>query len=330
MKRFGYKFVIALFSLLIFVTAAWALELTALSFNVNGSSTEHRQQNDDWVLELYSIIEQSNAHIVLLQEVAIPLQKRYDTAYFKTAQKNNVLDTLCSLLGDGWQYCSSANYGIRKSITVGDEIYREGNMTQNNAILYNSSLLHADDWAERLGFTTFSGDYLFDKNTVQVIAFSPVETSAESKTVLVMNVHLPYNNKEHQARDVQTVESLYARYKVRYPILIGGDFNIHRKDLVTRNFDFVDGSDSWYYDRNFGLKTTLSRSKEDCFKLANDYDHFVYNARLVVRGKTELLFSHTRSDYYTSVQLGTCVYTSSKEFSQKISDHAPIVIHFTL
>ncbi|MBQ4378252.1 MAG: hypothetical protein II821_03535 [Treponema sp.] len=127
----------------------------------------------------------------------------------------------------------------RTSSQVGEMICEAGTNGQNNAIFYNSEKLELINLAEDTGFSDFGGDtknparnFLFDKNTCQVVKFT--HKSSENKTpseFIAVNVHLPYTDKAHRARDVSTLERLYARYKQKYPVIIAGDFNYYRKEI---------------------------------------------------------------------------------------------------
>ena len=289
----------------------FAEQFVLLSFNINGAAKTPRAENAQWLADICHIIQQSKADIVFLQEVCIELDSVPHTTLFKKARMHNVLDVCVELLGkDEWAYFSTANYGLRKTVTVQEQAYTMGDKTQNNAILYRADKLDAQDLSDELGFTSFSGTYLFDKNTVQVVQFCVRGT--DTKPALVgINAHLPYNNAEHRERDVRTLQRLYARYKLRFGVVLTGDLNMHRAELTDKNFDIVDGDERWYVDRHFGLKTTVGTSDTE-FRFANDYDHFLYNAKLHV---TEQMH-----------RFDTVPYATSSEFREHISDHIPIVL----
>ncbi|MBE6344747.1 MAG: hypothetical protein E7063_03530 [Spirochaetaceae bacterium] len=301
-----------------------AEEITILSFNIKGTSTSNRQGNTEWLNDICNIISNSQADIVLLQEVCIELEKIPETKVFKRGKKDNLLDDMVKILGcENWCHLSTADYGLRANVSVNGIEYSSGDKTQNNAILYNSAKVQAFDYAEILGFSNFDGNFLFNKNTVQFIEFSLV--NQEETKFFVVNVHLPYNNLEKRFHDLETLESLFAKYKHYNGVIIGGDFNLHRSELTGRNFDYVDGHDSWYYDKNFGLKTTVGKS-EDGFSLVNDYDHFVYSSKINVKSKMRRCFSLSNQDFYKQVVIGEKTYTNSAEFNNKVSDHCPIIM----
>lgn len=321
MRRLICFFCAILFSALLF-----AERIVLLSFNINGAAKSHRAENAQWVADICHIIEQSGADIVFLQEVCVELDAVPGTNVFKKARSHTLLDDFTETLGKGeWSYFSTADYGLRKTLTVNEQEYIMGDKTQNNAILYRSDKLDAHDFAQELGFTSFSGDYLFDKNTVQVVRFT--SRGADSGSALVgINAHLPYNNAGHRDRDLRTLQRLYARYKLRYGLVLTGDLNMRRAELTDKNFDIIDGDESWYADRHFGLKTTVGKSDAD-FRLANDYDHFLYNARLRVTQQMRRLFSAQKDDvFHNGLHCGGLHYATSSEFKQSVSDHVPIVL----
>lgn len=318
------KKILFVFIILCVSVYAFSEEITILSFNIKGTSTTNRQGNTEWLNDICNIISKSQADIVLLQEVCIELEKIPGNKVFKRAKKNNLLDDIIMVLGDEtWRYLSTADYGLRANVTVNGIEYSYGDKTQNNAILYNSDKVFAFDYAEKLGFLNFSGDYLFHKNTVQFVEFSLINQK-ETK-FFVGNVHLPYSNLEKRYQDLKTLEALFAKYKHNNGIIIGGDFNLHRSELTDRNFDFVDGQDSWYYDKNFGLKTTVGKSEEG-FNLVNDYDHFIYNSKIKVKSKMRRCFSMSNKNYYEQVVVAEKTYSCASDFNNKVSDHSPIVM----
>lgn len=294
-----------------------------MSFNIAHTYEQGSKGYDTWLQDIVAVIKDNDFDIVLLQEVPIGLDKRYDTKIFKTAKEKNILDDFTTLLGKNWSYYSTANYAIRSNITMGEENYVYCDANQNNAILYNGYKVLAKDMATELGFAEFKGNFLFDKNTVQVLEFRI--SGKETEKFIVINVHLPYTNYEHRMRDLKTLEKLYTKYKLSMGVLIGGDFNLYRGDLTKRNFDFVDGNNSWYYDKNFGLKTTFSTDK-DSIKFVSDYDHFVYNEKIKIKENMSRVSIKTKDDSVQSIKLGKKTYNSSKDIRKYISDHVPIGI----
>ncbi|MBO5236155.1 MAG: endonuclease/exonuclease/phosphatase family protein [Spirochaetaceae bacterium] len=67
-----------------------AEEITILSFNIKGTSTSNRQGNTEWLNDICNIISNSQADIVLLQEVCIELKK-----YQKQRSLNVEKKTIC-------------------------------------------------------------------------------------------------------------------------------------------------------------------------------------------------------------------------------------------
>lgn len=296
MKRFFASILYFILATFIFAT-----DLNILSFNMAHLKRQNASDYTEWLDNICSIVKESKADIVYLQEVAIELEKIPNISLFKKAKANNILDDITVKLGKSWSYYSTADYAIRKNQTVENEQYTYCDMNQNNAILYNRNKVLAKDKAENIGFTTFTGKYLFDKNNVQVIEFSLVGQA--SKKFIAINVHLPYSNIEHRKRDMETLEKLYASYKLTNAVLIAGDFNTYRKDLIKRNFDFVDGTDSWYIDSSFGLKTTLTKNPNKV-SFANDYDHFIYNKKISIAKSMKRAFISEKSDEISEYKIG--------------------------
>lgn len=214
----------------------------------------------------------------------------------------------------------SINWEKKKKIN--NQTYSKATANQTNAILYNSSIFNVIDKAKEFGFTDFSGEYLFDKNNVQIIEFTEIKTKNKLN---VINVHLPYNNTDNWKRDLKTLESLYEKLKFKSAIVIGGDFNTWRVNLTNQNFDNVDGTTSWYYDKKAGIKTTVSEEKKS-FRFAQQFDHFIYNNKIKVVQIMKRVGIQSQSDTFSSIKIGNHTYYNSKEYSDRISDHFPIII----
>lgn len=310
--------------LLLFSLCAFCAPIKIMSFNLCGSEKKSNYQNDSmWADEIIKIIKDSKADIVLMQEISVPVDKR--TEYFSVPKKNNVLDYFTRKLSGfngNWKYFSSAEYQLRKEKKINDQTYSKATANQTNAILYNSSMLNAVDKAKELGFTDFSGKYLFDKNNAQVIEFTEIKTKNKLN---VINVHLPYNNLKNHERDLKTLESLYEKLKFKSATVIGGDFNTWRVNLTNQNFDNVDGTTSWYYDKKAGIKTTVNENKKS-FCFSNQFDHFIYNNKIKVVQIMKRVGIQSQSDTFSSIKIGNHTYYNSKEYSDRISDHFPIII----
>ena len=325
------KRILYIFSFLISFNFIFAESVKVVSFNLNGTARNHRFETSyQWADEIISILKKSDADIILLQEVYIPLDKRMDTPYFRKAKKNNVLDYFTSHLSgyNGvWNYFTSANYMLRKDMKISEELYKSGNNTQNNALLFNSSKFKAKDLSEQLNLEDFSGKYKFDKNSIQVIEFSDIKTSSK---FVIINVHLPSVDNVHKLRDLDTLKLLFNSYKIHQAVIIGGDINISRKDLMPSYFEFVDGTDSWYYDKNFGLLTSISGKKSDGVAFANDFDHFIFSNKVKIITKMMRVNDCLNKTWYSNIKLGNHTFYNSKEYTKMISDHYPIIIEFEI
>ena len=297
-------------TLIAFALAAgvFAEKVTLLSFNMGARNRT--------ATEVATMIFVSGADIAFIQEIWV---KSPQNAALKTMTAQLQRDS-----GSDWDFVTTSAYCLTEPQTVGEETYKSGGNGQNNAILYNKSKLSLTDLADDIGFTHFDGDFLFDKNTVQLVRISLA--SAPDHSAVGINVHLPYTDKAHRARDLRTLERLYARYKLRTGVIIAGDFNYHRKDLTKRNFDFVDGTERWFSDLNAGIPTTLSTKGDTFVQFANDYDHFIYSPGITVTTEMHRAFSDSNERTCERILFGTTEYTSSVTFRKEVSDHVPIVM----
>lgn len=300
MRRF-----LSALAVLTLAAAAFAERLTLLSFNMGGRNRT--------AAAVAAMIAESHADIAFLQEIWV------------SAPNNAALSAMAAQLGDGrWDFATSSAYSLTEPRTARGETYKAGGNGQNNAILYDTTKVTLADLADEAGFTRFDGDFLFDKNTVQLVRFSL--RGGTGAQFVAINVHLPYTDKAHRKRDLRTLERLYARYKRTGGIVIAGDFNTTRTELTARNFDFVDGTDRWFSDRHFGIATTLSTKGDDRIQFANDYDHFVYSKHITVADQMRRAFSDSRGKTVPSIPFGATVYTSSTAYRKAVSDHVPIII----
>ena len=311
---------------LFFCLLSSVANIRLLSFNIAHGKRQGAEGYEEWINTISDVIKGEKADIVFLQEVPIELVKTSEPL-FKKARKNNILDDFSKILGSGWCYFSTADYMIRRSVERDGESYIYGDMNQNNAILYNSQKVLGKDLADRLGFTKFDGKYLFDKNNVQAVEFRV--SGNEGEKFVAINIHAPFNNLEHRSRDLAMLERLYASFKLKSGVVIAGDFNTARKELLGRNFDFVDGEDSFFSDRSFGLKTSIS-SKGDNITLANDYDHFIYSRKITIKKSMRRAFVNGKESTLDVYVIGNREFFNSTELKKKVSDHLPIVIEISL
>ena len=309
---------ISTFFLAFFLSALlFAEQLRLISFNMGGRNRTAR--------EVAEMISESGADIAFIQEIWLSENNDKATRQILSVLRKNA----------DWQVETTVHFILNNYKEITGETYKTGSNGQNNAIFYNKSKVSAKNLAEEVGFSNFGAEtgnpaknFLFDKNTCQIVKFTP---NSESKNganseFIAINVHLPYTDKAHRARDVATLERLYARYKQKYGVIIAGDFNYYRRDLTKRNFDFVDGSESWYYDPNFGLLTTLSSKADTEIVFASDYDHFIYSPKIRVVEQMRRAFSESNAKTLAKIQFGKQEFTSSVTFRKEISDHVPIMI----
>jgi endonuclease/exonuclease/phosphatase family metal-dependent hydrolase len=310
----------------------YAEKINLLSFNMGAKG---RTAN-----KIADMIAESGADIVFLQEVWVK------------HPENAALNRMLKRLGNNWDFVTSSSYALMEMRYVGEESYKTGGYAQNNAIVYNRKKLVLANLADEVGFSDFSGDYLFDKNNVQLVAFKLVdgkEDRTSAYDLYAINVHLPYNDYQHRIRDLETLEKLYAKYKHNAALVIAGDFNLNRSALTVRNFDFVDGSKRWYSDPNYGIATTVSPSKKSGVFFVNDYDHFIYNRKTKVVEEMHRLFAGGKNDsarktdfdgrgdsssgrgkFCEELIFGNESFSSGSDYREAISDHVPIMITIEL
>ena len=322
------KKIISIALIIFFSFTLFAAPIKIMSFNLNGHNDKHRfESNEQWSTTITAILKDSKANIILLQEISLDLEKILGDSEGRKKAKEDNLKWLCSKLSGNWKYETSANYMLRKDIKIDDINYAHGDRTQNNAVLYNSSKFSVKDLSSELRFNNFTNTkYKFQKNSVQVLKFTELETKEE---FIVINVHLASNNKSaNRKRDVDTLEKLYASYKLKYPVIVGGDFNTPRTDLLHRNFDNVDGNSSWYLN-NKGVKTSLGKNKS-AISFANDFDHFIYNNKIKEISVMKRININSDKDTIHDVKIRNHTFEDSTEFAQLVSDHYPIIFEFEL
>ena len=312
--------------LIFFSNAVYAEKITLLSLNIGAKGRT--------AYKIADMIDESGADIVFLQEVWVK------------DPENAALNRMLKRLGDDWDFVTSSSYALMEMRYVGEESYKTGGYAQNNAIVYNRKKLVLTDLADEVGFTDFDGDYLFDKNNVQLVEF---KLNNKKSKLYAINVHLPYNDYQHRIRDLETLEKLYAKYKHSSALVIAGDFNLNRSALTVRNFDFVDGSKRWFSDPNYGIATTVSPSKKSGVFFVNDYDHFICNKKTKVVEEMHRAFAGGKNDSARKTDsdgrgdsssgrgksceeliFGKESFSSGSDYREAISDHVPIMITIEL
>ncbi|MBQ2529183.1 MAG: endonuclease/exonuclease/phosphatase family protein [Treponema sp.] len=321
----------AFFSIFVF-----ADEITLLSFNIAHNSAYKKEHRDEWISQISEIIHDNSADIVLLQEVPIELKRGFIKKlygdvelHFKTPEKRTILNELSEKIGQGWAFCSTAEYLLHDGVNIDGVSISGGDMSQNNAVFYDSNRFSVEDLADELGFTDFpNGDYLFNKNSVQVLRFTEIDTG---KSFIIVNVHLQSKNSiEKRNADLENLSDMllneFGGELTDEPIAVGGDFNTKRVEFDDVGFlmYFIDGKSS--------PKTTLSTSAEK-FKYANDFDHFVYNQAMKSiltkdMSRAKLGDSGTNLEKVKTVVIFGKKFKSSKELRERLSDHVPIIMSF--
>ncbi len=288
-------FVVCLFAITL-ASAAFAERIKILTFNILGRQYGHTETNEEWIGSISSIIKDSEASIVLLQEVG----------------KEAVLERLLEKLGErNWEYCYSPKTASCPINLTNAVLY-----DHNKVLTSRGDVFHSD----------FSSQYPFEKGNTQVIAFSPVNERRLS--FLLVNVHLSFNNKREE--DFKSLETLYAQQKWLYDtVIIGGDFNKPWRELKASNLaDAVIDGPNWKFD-NSPLWTTLGKNgkKAKGISLANDYDHFVIKEGLVrlVEGSKHP-FAGRSNKTFKSIAAGEATYTDNNSYHKGVSDHLPVVI----
>lgn len=330
-RKWTLTFVLMIFSALLF-----AEEISLMSFNIAHNSAYKKEHRDEWISQIAEIVKDNNAQIVLLQEVPLELKRGFVKKYygdievhFKAPQPRTILNDIADELGKSWKFFSTATYLLHDKIVVDGIEISAGDMSQNNAILYDSSKFIAEDMADTLGFTSFPDcDYRFNKNNLQVVRFTDLSTK---KTFVIGNVHLQSKNSvEKRNLDLENLADMmlneFGGELSDEPIVMGGDFNTNRWEFDDMGFFmyFVDGGSS--------PKTTLSTSK-DRFKYANDFDHFIYNQAMksiVVHPTARAIMGdggRNLEKVKTLVIFGK-EFKSAQDLRERLSDHVPVVISF--
>lgn len=351
---------IFIFFLLFIATCVFANDLTIMSFNIQGhapDSNKHRKENEEWVELIIKIIKKSKAHLILLQEV--PLLKKETNSLVEilvnklnedslsnlpykivegiensTTKKSpaiikpfiaNILKKIKEFFpkNERWKYTTSVEYSISC-------------MDLNNAVLYNSKYLTLEkDLGKDLPFNFYKYEknqkhdnrrYKFHKNNQQFLAFS----NSKQQIFYIANVHFPSpTEKNILLKERRQLEKFFSDYKMKYPIIIAGDFNMGRKELLrSTNFKdaIIDGTTERYAN-SWGQKTTVTQSVIN-IELANDYDHFIINKNNFFSLSEQMhhVFSKDKKEDYQKISIGRKKYYKASKYRKEISDHIPIII----
>ena len=304
---------------LFFSFSVYASELTVMSFNVQGhgpSSSEHRVGKDKWENQIVSIIKKSKAKLVLLQEFAVRKDSEQDKI---------LIEKFLKKLKGKWKYETSASYSL-------------SSMDLNNAVLYNTKYLKlVNDLAKQEPFNMYDYKlnqeedirrFKFIKNNEQILEFEYKDNN--SQTFYVINVHLPAPDENVKKNyEIGEISKLYATYKRKVPLIIAGDFNISRKELLrgsNLSDAIIDGNEERYIDY-WGQKTTVTGSK-DKLTLKSDYDHIIIsnNSLFSVSEQMHHVFSKDKKENYKKLKVGKEKYTNSYDYHRGLSDHLPIMM----
>ena len=304
---------------LLFSFSIYASELTVMSINVQGhgpGSSEHRVGKDKWENQIVSIIKKSKAKLVLLQEFAVRKDSEQDKV---------LIEKFLKKLKGKWEYETSALYSI-------------SSMDLNNAILYNTKYLKlVNDLAKQEPFNMYdyklnqeedTRRFKFIKNNEQILEFEYKDNNLQ--TFYVINIHLPAPNENVKKNyEIGEISKLYATYKRKIPLIIAGDFNISRKELLrgsNLSDAIIDGNEGNYI-QEWGQKTTMKQNKKE-IELASDYDHIIIskNPLFSVSEQMHHAFPKYKKESYKKLKIGKEKYTNSFDYCRGLSDHIPIVI----
>lgn len=321
-KRKIFSFFTAFFLIFCF---SYAKDLSVMSFNIQGhgpGSMEHRMGKVDWENQIVSIIRESQAQIVLLQEVPL------------SDGSNNLAKAFAEKLNKGksdWNFTTSVEYSV-------------SSMDLNNAVLYNQKYVTLkNDYAKKSPFNMYSykqnpeednRKFKFAKNNEQILEF--IFNQHPEISFMVVNVHLPGPDEAEKIfEERRQLELLYALYKRKMPIIIAGDFNMKRRDLIRgSNFsDAVIDGDNGIYSDVWGQKTTVTNDIAN-FSLSNDFDHFIIskNNFFTISEQMHLVFFKGKQESIKNLKIGNFTYADSYTYFKgqndipSISDHLPIMI----
>jgi len=300
--------------LLLSISLLYADNIRIMSFNIGGhASKNHRIDNSKWVNGISTIMKNSKADIILLQEFPIENHNK------------QIIDIFIDKIGNaGWMYfCTDKYITIKKG----------SGFDQNSIIFYNlHKVLPTSKKDKVINFESEKRKYNFIKNNLQVVQFCL--SSNQSKEFFIINVHLPDDNN-HYYEDLSELSRLYVDLGRQNKIIIGGDFNTprdflkqdtygtHFSDAIV-DFEFFTGGDF-----RQSLKTTINKT-DDTIKLCNDYDHFIIKGLKINRGTTHAFNINDprpRNTYNGGVRIDqNLIYKSNKKYFKDISDHFPIII----
>lgn len=302
--------------LLLFVLSfsIYAEKVRLLSFNIQGTTS--KRNDEKWIEQISSVIKDSKADIVLLQEFPIKDGDR------------EIIDKFLSQLGNkNWEFFCTDKY-----IKAGKKF------TLNNIVFFNHYSVLSAPYNDNslVNFEAPKCSYSFENNNVQLIYFCLF--SAQTKEFLVVNVHLPFpsdkKSTEKYNSDLEELSKLYSKFSYDYDIVIGGDFNTSRSDLLkkhTFNDAIIDGQFGKFTQYQ-GLLTTLSngndKNRYHGIKLASDYDHFIVKGPKIAKEMKHSFYwgNNSGNDSYSEIEIGSKSYKTGKSFESGVSDHLPVLI----
>lgn len=326
-KRFS-----VLFLFFFLCIAAFAEKIGVVSFNIQGFGPQARQykhdyENKKWLDNIATILINSKASLIFLQEVPIE----------KNNNEKTIVRYLTSKLGNSWLSYDTLNYSNSRC-----------KYGLDNVILYDSSRLvsHEDD-SYYINFKDSNCDYKFVKNNAQVARF--YLSGNETESFFAINVHMPFSDKNGTNEDEKWADwyldydyliNMFSYLSETYSnrILIGGDFNSYgRESLVkgdntARDFKdaIVDGESSPFFNPADCLKTSISTSNQkNKIILANAHDHFIVsniNISEEMHHCIEGYRNESQTAFFQVIKVGRNSYTTCEDVKKFISDHMPIAI----
>lgn len=195
--------------------------------------------------------------------------------------------------GEEWSSVSTAVHERIKNMTIGDQFYNCFRNDQNNAFLYRAGRFDAVNKYKAYSFDNFAEcRYKMDKNNMLVTLFRDKETKA---SFTLINVHLPYNNKDNRLRDLYTSARLFHNIPDSKNKIIMGDFN-YRAHEMSKGFPYV----------AIRKATTVNNKGQ----YVNSYDHFAYNRKVAD----------------SLVGEPVVLRIADAEYRKLVSDHVPILM----
>ncbi len=283
-------------------------EITVCSWNIKRCPKNQNTKAE--IQAITGIVQNESIDILILQEIAAD---------------GDFLDSLQERLGSSWYYFSSRDYALRKPYT--DKNGQQYKSCQpgdrlDNAVFYNSAEIAARDLSSDYNLDNFAScKYKTDKNIMQFIRF---DTGNAQTKLYVVNTHLPFNDKEHRARDLkQAVKFCNDIEGSSHLKIIAGDFNYKNTEIEK----YTSG-----YTVAINEPTTLS-SKKNSF--ASNYDHFIYNDNVSAAISSEP--KRLASLNGTKISLGSYEIKDPKGksssityYRNNISDHVPVIMTITI